>query len=354
MAALCSSTEKHKLGTLFIEELMSFLEKEQNITSNFFDKKNFFRSNSITEWITPVDRNRRIDIVVELRNNASEILGVIGIENKIFAEEQDKQLSDYQNALCISYPTVPKSILFLTPYKIESITKDNSSKCISIEIGYIDIANVIDKILLKISLDDIYILLKSYQTYLLSLSNTHIMKKDIQQNIKEIFMNQAHRETIKYIYENFPKIENVLNEAKKQLEYLKYTVEIYQNIQLQLLLERNNKYDIYLMLESETSKPSLGAKFTEKLYLCMIPELRRSILSQIEEIRLINSIGKLKHYDCWINIWVGNSFTLRYVGKEDVKKFVSVLDSSAKALKSNNVIEKLKKQINILTSIKNK
>ena len=43
----------------------------------------------------------------KLLSNCGRLIGVIGVENKVWSGEQPKQLSDYQDALCEHFPGVP-------------------------------------------------------------------------------------------------------------------------------------------------------------------------------------------------------------------------------------------------------
>jgi PD-(D/E)XK nuclease superfamily len=58
---------------------------------------------------------RRLDILIKLLDRHGRLIGVVGIENKVWSGEQHNQLKDYQTALCDVFCGVPKILLFLTP-----------------------------------------------------------------------------------------------------------------------------------------------------------------------------------------------------------------------------------------------
>jgi len=65
------------------------------------------------EWGT--FEGRRLDILVRLLGESGDLIGIIGIENKVWSGEQPNQLCDYQHALVQAFPPVPKVLVFITP-----------------------------------------------------------------------------------------------------------------------------------------------------------------------------------------------------------------------------------------------
>ena len=57
---------------------------------------------------------RRLDILIKLLDGRGHLIGIIGIENKVWSGEQHDQLKHYQAAL-YPFPTVLKILLVSTP-----------------------------------------------------------------------------------------------------------------------------------------------------------------------------------------------------------------------------------------------
>jgi hypothetical protein len=69
--------------------------------------------------------------------DGKDLLFVIGIENKINAEESKMQLSDYQSALERQFPSAPMvALFFLTPNGRSGWTSDKTSRCRCFDISY--------------------------------------------------------------------------------------------------------------------------------------------------------------------------------------------------------------------------
>jgi hypothetical protein len=83
----------------------------------------------------------RIDIVVEIDSLDGDM--VLGIENKIDADEQPRQIARYQRALSRGYPNRTPVIVFLCPDARAAITASPSSKVPVAEIGYQAVVNAI-------------------------------------------------------------------------------------------------------------------------------------------------------------------------------------------------------------------
>ena len=84
-------------------------------------------SSALREWGTM--ERRRLDILIKLLDGRGLLIGIIGIENKVWSGEQHEQLKDYQAALRVAFPSVPKMLLFLTPDEREPLTSVVSKLC---------------------------------------------------------------------------------------------------------------------------------------------------------------------------------------------------------------------------------
>lgn len=115
LASFFTPSESHGLGHNFVNEFLNQIP----------DKTFCGDAISVTSRQSAIDGNVRvyrelenIDLVLEF----PEIKLVIGIENKIWADEQEKQLERYQEILINRYPHYTKALVFLAPNRREPTT----------------------------------------------------------------------------------------------------------------------------------------------------------------------------------------------------------------------------------------
>src|SRR2546426_741035 len=80
--------------------------------------------------------------LVKLMGMNGRLLGIVGVENKVWSGEQHNQLSDYQAALCEQFPSVPKILLFLTPDEREPLTRVDSGSCLCRPCSYMTLVTL--------------------------------------------------------------------------------------------------------------------------------------------------------------------------------------------------------------------
>jgi hypothetical protein len=85
----------------------------------------------------------RIDVVVQITAPFGGV--VVAIENKIDADEQEKQITRYQDLLEAKFPNDPSVLLFLTPTGRKPITARPGSSVTCIEISYREVSNMIQE-----------------------------------------------------------------------------------------------------------------------------------------------------------------------------------------------------------------
>ena len=93
----------------------------------------------------------RIDIVVEIDSPDGDM--VLGIENKIDADEQPRHIARYQRALSRGYPNRTAVMVFLCPDARAPITASPSSKVPVAEIGYRSVVSAIKSVLDMVDLN---------------------------------------------------------------------------------------------------------------------------------------------------------------------------------------------------------
>lgn len=222
LAYFLDEKQNHGQGNIFLKEFVKlYCDEELNFTKslNICEKR-------ITE-------NRRIDIYIELENLT------IGIENKIWSDDQPNQLQDYANFL--NKKSQGNYILFyLNPYGLEpslksindklkeDLIKQKKLKIISYKH---DIINLLNNWLVLCEADNVTHFLKEFKKFLeikFLGKNTLNMSKELR-NI--IYANE--REVLQLVNE-YKQIENeVLNKLNivgKELDKiyleLEYDVEI--------------------------------------------------------------------------------------------------------------------------------
>ncbi len=110
LAWLFNPYENHNLNDKVLKEILMQLSKKDaeyiNLLLLDYSDLEVYREYT-------VDNGRRIDIVMESKNNKVIFI----IENKIWSGEGDNQLEDYKNYIDEKYSDYNRIFLFLTPEK---------------------------------------------------------------------------------------------------------------------------------------------------------------------------------------------------------------------------------------------
>lgn len=137
LAFLLDSTRDHGLGNKIFHTWMRAIHKG---SPRRMTTRRVYQTKAFLEW--PADNERRLDMLIKgYSPDGKELLFVVGIENKLDAEEADGQLSDYQTAIVKQFPRVPYSCLrFLTPNGRTGQTSSFKSRCKCFEVAYSTLA----------------------------------------------------------------------------------------------------------------------------------------------------------------------------------------------------------------------
>lgn len=101
-----------------------------------------------------------------MNDSDGNLIGIIGLENKLDSSEQEEQLSDYQKALSATFPFVPKIILYCTPNGRASETAiKNFIDCPCLPINYSSFKNVFEHFS-KLTEGEIQLIFNSTHNYL--------------------------------------------------------------------------------------------------------------------------------------------------------------------------------------------
>ncbi|HYE68263.1 MAG TPA: PD-(D/E)XK nuclease family protein [Anaerovoracaceae bacterium] len=338
LASLLDSRSYHGMGIRFVQQIMEFVRQESGAKHSFLEGVDYSATNAITEWTTPGERRRRIDIVVQCLDARGHLKAVFGIEHKIGAGELPNQVSDYQRALATAFRHIPMFIIYLTRDKRLSATKDDNSPCYAIEMGYIDLVKFIENFIAQQALhEDIKLLLQSFKTYLSMLSKTYTMDRQLKAKVQEIFLNESHRETIRFIYENFPNGGEVFSTALRILQQnfkeKSYIFKTYQHAELKIVLYSNSYYSLELILHCPDGRCSINSEYTFRLMFWVNPPEERMYLRANKE-RILDWVSQnpLQDWASWVNVWAGEKLIMTNVNEADAYLFAQGLTSKVRAL----------------------
>ena len=271
---LFDSSADHRLGLIPLRHWMA-----HSLDRRFLERVKLAKaSTSENEWGT--FEGRRLDILVKLLDDTGHLLGVIGIENKVWSGEQPRQLSDYQKALTAEFGKIPKLLVFLTPDKREPSTAIESLDCPVRGVSYDSIVTMCDS-LRRRTQGSLHLLVSSLREYVNhKIQGKQTMKNRIKENVAKLYQNAEHREVIELIIEHRPTVRVVLEKvavsikrefqsgkSRKRIECSHdfWPSDVDYPPELRIWLEsfrapRGSR--ICYMLRSRTRKPFIGDQFT--------------------------------------------------------------------------------------------
>jgi hypothetical protein len=294
---------------------------------------------SETEWGTL--EGRRLDILVKLLDGGGHLLGVIGIENKVWSGEQYRQLSAYQTALTDAFHGVPKILVFLTPDKREPLTASKSSECRVQSVSYESVVKLCD-LLMPDASGDLRLLISSLSEFITrNILHKEIMRKQIKDSVAKLYQDPEKRRVIELIVEHRPTVRAVLEEVASSVEgdlepgglkmgghhdYWPKDDDFSPELRLWPNAWNAPKGSaICYMLRSRARKPFIGDKFTVLLTAdCKNDAVRR----RMEQLRLQlppRHSHKWKRWSGWEVLWEGETYQLRDLGSTDIQQLTAHL-----------------------------
>ncbi len=140
LAVLLNPNETHGMGYTFLNLFTKELKK-----CELYESGNTVKEISLANIISTINSKvvvyRELDYI-DLVIVFPEARVVIGIENKIWASERDKQIEDYQKAMESRYPDYNKALVFLTPTGRIPNTSNKQSKIPVYRMSYEVIAKI--------------------------------------------------------------------------------------------------------------------------------------------------------------------------------------------------------------------
>lgn len=169
-----------------------------------------------------------IDLFIDIE----EIGLAVGIENKLFSGERERQLEDYQKVLKEKCRGRKRILLFLTPNGRAPETADVDHEIPCYSISYQDILEVIDREDAIGSYGDFLRMFKNH------LEVNIIMDEELKTEIRKFWGNPEYREKLQYLNSYRP----MITEIKEPYEYKvsKYLSENY-----------NDKAEVYIYPEKK-------------------------------------------------------------------------------------------------------
>lgn len=338
LAALFTSNGGHNLGLI---PLMTWLAV---VGDNRFKTlaNRAGASSALCEWGTM--ERRRLDILIKLLDKHGCLIGVVGIENKVWSGEQPNQLKDYQAALCDVFRDVPKILLFLTPDERVPLTGVDTGLCLCHPCSYKTLVSMCDKLRSSAN-KETRLLLSSLHDFIdQNILTDSIMKTRIGQTVRKLYQNKNHRRVLEAIFENRPTLEGVCSQIDKAAK--EYFARKKPGLKCRLdqwperaanppeiriwpeQLEKKFGFSITYMLRSKSHRPFIGDSFTLLITAwCNSGAARRRIKNLNANLskRMSHSF---RNWSSWEIIWEGDTYELQDLGERDARNLSRLLIKS--------------------------
>ncbi len=318
---------------------------------------------SKTEWGT--DEGRRIDILLKIRNNKSDIIAVLGIENKVDSGEQTEQLSDYQKAIVRNYPKVPKLLIFLTPDGRKSQTSMLNKECPCIAVSYISIINTCEELSKPLNKEKTALkqFLSSLQKSLTKMTKENKYESDIKLTLKKLYADPDHRRAIKLIQEYSPNIQTVLeglrdrlenSTLKKPFDFSEATNQTSSNNIFMLYFPKSyeiaaiKKLGVCYMLHfhKDGNPPDIDDEVTLRVMIHVKDNNGgKERKNKIFTIAQMENSFETQHWWQWVNIWADKKYKLVDLGEKDISNLEKLMVNGINKTYSEviSVMNKLKR-----------
>ncbi len=335
-AFLLSSEEKHGLGCSTFEYWLDQICLERNDLSLLFRSKLSEKPAKIftkTEWTT--SQGRRVDLILELNDNDGNVIGVIGIENKLDSNEQEEQLSDYQKSIHESFPNIPTIMLYCTPDGRQSKTAlKNFPACPYFRIDYSSFKNVFEYFS-NLTNGELELIFKSTYQYL-----EQMIAKERKREILATTYDPSLPFNERNKYSSLMKFFNDLYDyfkANRKFPFVKASLGTFSTNEIKIFVDdlRKPKLVPSYILHSSSKQPRIGDYFvvrlmihSKKIHKIKVKEKQPILNDILNFMQLPNSRNEPKHWDPWINIWTSNKYQLVDLGETDIKNMLKLVEES--------------------------
>jgi hypothetical protein len=296
-----------------------------------------------TQWTTP--DGRFLDILVRLVDAKGKERGAIGIENKVWAGEQENQVGHYQGALGRRFPRIPKALAYLTPDGRWPATADpKEDRCPAVVARYDTLIELFEALVEDKSVpEDLRRLMTSLQNYIRKIiimpeKETQAAKK----LVRELYQNPSNRDAMRLIAEHLPCVKHLTESIepaiekrmkakfpKTKSEWMYHPQKSENPVELKWipseLSERTKTFWINFMLFCNRRNPEIGSayQFVVAAWCGKNTQARRKAMS----LKLRNESGTLQRNlnGDWVPLWVGEGYKLRDLGDKDTKGLEKLL-----------------------------
>jgi PD-(D/E)XK nuclease superfamily len=293
-----------------------------------------------TEWFT--EEGRRLDILIDLIDNRGRRKGVLGIENKVSADESESQIGDYQKALVKAFPGIPKAILFLTPDGRLPITADpDDAPCPALSVGYQIIIKLLDALARGERIPmDLRRLIKSLQYYIeKEIIMPEERRKEIEALIRKLNVKPSNREAMRLIAEYLPSVKRLtptIEASVKRVVEKKHPNSgghwLYQPVKAENPQElkwipkelesrtvvARTQVALNFMLWSANRNPAIGDVYQFILAAWCGTDADHEKARALVLPKWDDTLAR-KLPPCWEPLWVGGHYRLHDLGDSDAK-----------------------------------
>ena len=239
LSALLNKNYNHGLGSLFVD---GFLHQIRKMTRFSGEKIPIDTIISLLKSECIISREKyNIDIVMDFARKKV----VIAIENKLYHNEGENQIKNYQNTLLKKYPSYKRYLIFLTPTGKQPGSADPNSKTAVYQASYRHIL-YISKSILERTEGDIRNFLKQF---IIHLEGDIVGSEEVKKLCWEMFCN--NEDAYRHLAANFNwclsrKVHDYFVRIQKNIEGGELGQEWGQKLTIKPKIDdiESNKYDI--------------------------------------------------------------------------------------------------------------
>jgi len=334
LAVLFSSSGGHDLG---MRPLRQWLSEVGDSRFNALAKR-AASSSTLCEWGTM--ERRRLDILIKLLNGRGHLIGIIGVENKVWSGEQHDQLKDYQSALCDAFSAVPKMLLFLTPDEREPLTGVVSGLCPCHRCSCKTLVSMCDKLHSSAN-GGMRLLLSSLHDFIdQNILTASIMKTRIEQVARRLYLNRNHRMVLETIFEHRPTLEGLRSHIDKaagdyfarekpriNCEFGQWPERAANPPEIKIYPEPLAKpgFGISYMLRSKARRPFIGDSFTILIAAWCSSGAARTRVQNLNARLPKRLTHNFRNWSDWEVIWEGDTYELQDLNGRDARNLSRLL-----------------------------
>jgi hypothetical protein len=338
---LCDSSESHGLKDKFVRRWLRAIPSRP-----FSLGKGSHQIKAHFNWPvkTQSNTNRYIDLVLVIsRQDTANPIAVVGVETKIDAPESDKQIQDYQEALCQRFRHGHRMLLFLTPDGRANQTGKIESVCKCHDISYDSVVSACELPSSGAS-KHTRMLLDNLSQFLSRDVMRDRRRSQIDQLVKELESDPAsaraleilrgltHRPTVRsFVYERLlPEIRKECGNVEVAWHNPRNTTRPnefnFAHDEIRAALPSNSGFEIYYMLHSKEKEPSSG-NYVSILLMAWLEKGRfhSNLKKRLELFRDTLPGSRTGHrWADWVCLWASDEYRLNGLDSHDAEKLAEL------------------------------